>query len=964
MLKKLSKYLILVATLSACDRAPVEPVPVASGRPLFAIVSAISQISIGATSGCGILTDDNVTCWGAGYAATVPDGIGPIAQVSVGVGHACAIRSSEANVVCWGNPYVNEGMPASLGAVLQIDAGDYNTCVVKAADSSAVCWGFDQAGHTMVPAGLGAVREVSTGYSHTCAVRKDNTVACWGSIWSGAHTPPTGLNGVVQVSAGVLDTCARKSDQTVVCWGSSGSVHKTDIKQVDVGSTHACGLKTDDTVVCWGSSGEGAANPPAGKFNQISLGHSTSCAVTAAGSISCWGAHDFLASGTFKDVAAGSQHTCGIKTDSSLQCWGNLDASLQVPVGLGAVKQVSTGTAHTCVVKADDSVTCWGINWSGQVDVPADLGSVTQVSAGHNHTCAVKADGTLACWGRDPNEQWNGYPDLQATPPHDLGLVLQVSVGAFHTCATTVSDTVRCWGPSDHFGYIGGPASATGVEEVAAGAARTCALKNNGTVSCWGFSEYPTTASMPPVLDNVIQLAAGDNHTCALKANGTVTCWGDNAAGQASPPSWLGPVSRISAGSAHSCAVVNDGTVECWGNTVVTTHILPGATTPGNNIAVAPLDRATGTPAPVTLVFSHVTGGGTTTVTSASIGAGGGQTAPAGFRVGSPPTYYDVATTATFIGQVTLCFDYSGANYGNENNLKLLHHENGVWTNVTTSLDTTSNTICGTVTSLSPFLVAEQNVGPIVTSLELPAAPVPVVTNVTATAAFTDGNPNDTHTATIDWNDGSTSSGAVTESGGSGSANGSHTYTAPGVFAVVANVSDGDLAGTRSSSSDQPAYIVVYDPAGAFVTGGGWFDSPTNACAWSGCASGGSSVGKASFGFVSRYQRGATIPTGNTEFQFKAGGLTFRSTNYEWLVVAGARAQYKGQGQIAGDGETYGFLVTAIDGALPGGGGADRFRIKLWNRATGAIVYDNQLGQLEDSNAATTLGGGSIVIHR
>jgi len=126
----------------------------------------------------------------------------------------------------------------------------------------------------------------------------------------------------------------------------------------------------------------------------------------------------------------------------------------------------------------------------------------------------------------------------------------------------------------------------------------------------------------------------------------------------------------------------------------------------------------------------------------------------------------------------------------------------------------------------------------------------------------------------------------------------------------------------------------------------------------------GSATGKASFGFVSRYQKGATAPTGSTEFQFRDGGLTFHSTSYQWLVVAGARAQYKGEGEIAGAAGSYVFLITAIDGALAGGGGADRFRIKLWDKVTGAIVYDNQIGQPDDSGAATTLGSGSIVIHK
>jgi hypothetical protein len=38
--------------------------------------------------------------------------------------------------------------------------------------------------------------------------------------------------------------------------------------------------------------------------------------------------------------------------------------------------------------------------------------------------------------------------------------------------------------------------------------------------------------------------------------------------------------------------------------------------------------------------------------------------------------------------------------------------------------------------------------------------------------------------------------------------------------------------------------------------------------------------------------------------------LEFHSTSYQWLVVAGAKAQYKGSGTMNGSGE-YGFLLTA-----------------------------------------------------
>lgn len=121
-------------------------------------------------------------------------------------------------------------------------------------------------------------------------------------------------------------------------------------------------------------------------------------------------------------------------------------------------------------------------------------------------------------------------------------------------------------------------------------------------------------------------------------------------------------------------------------------------------------------------------------------------------------------------------------------------------------------------------------------------------------------------------------------------------------------------------------------------------------------------TGKASFGFVSKYQNGASVPTGNTEFQFKAGNLNFSSTSYEWLVVAGAKAQYKGVGTINGTG-SYRFMLTAIDGQINGGGGQDKFRIRIWSDG-GGLVYDNQINDTDSADPTTVLGGGNIVIHK
>jgi hypothetical protein len=48
--------------------------------------------------------------------------------------------------------------------------------------------------------------------------------------------------------------------------------------------------------------------------------------------------------------------------------------------------------------------------------------------------------------------------------------------------------------------------------------------------------------------------------------------------------------------------------------------------------------------------------------------------------------------------------------------------------------------------------------------------------------------------------------------------------------------------------------------------------------------------------------KSTSTSTGETEFQFKAGDLNFHSSAYDWLVVAGARAQFKGVGTINGAG--------------------------------------------------------------
>jgi len=219
---------------------------------------------------------------------------------------------------------------------------------------------------------------------------------------------------------------------------------------------------------------------------------------------------------------------------------------------------------------------------------------------------------------------------------------------------------------------------------------------------------------------------------------------------------------------------------------------------------------------------------------------------------------------------------------------------------------------------------------------------------VNLSASLTDPSSLDTLTCSVNWDDGYTETGTLA----AGVCIASHVYTAAGVYTIQMTGADDDT-GAKTAI----VMAVVYDPSEGFVTGGGWIESPAGAYIL-----GPSLAGRADFGFVSKYHKGATIPSGQTEFQFEAGSFYFESEAYDWLVVAGARAQFKGIGAVNGV-SGYSFLLTLTDGQINGGGGVDKFRIKVWDAS--GVVYDNMTGYPEDMDGANpqAIGGGSIVIH-
>jgi hypothetical protein len=272
--------------------------------------------------------------------------------------------------------------------------------------------------------------------------------------------------------------------------------------------------------------------------------------------------------------------------------------------------------------------------------------------------------------------------------------------------------------------------------------------------------------------------------------------------------------------------------------------------------------------------------------------------------------------------------------------------------------------------------------------IEPPDGVAALDTEIVVSAILTMPNLVHLEAAMWDWGDGSISSCApdsadctVEPEDGMQSTDfivgrvaGSHTYSQPGFYAVHLTVRD--IFGQFDTATFE--YLVVYDPDGGFVTGGGWIDSPADWCPFSDelCHQ---AEGKSTFSFTAEYKQGATVPTGNTQFQLNAGDLSFHWGSYHWLVVdaGGSLAVLRGFGRLNGelspDGDPYMFRLSVGDGS------PDTFSVSIedhyvhfgwyydfeaeiwregWHGHTDT-VYRQPYGTL----LPQPIGGSSIVVH-
>lgn len=186
-----------------------------------------------------------------------------------------------------------------------------------------------------------------------------------------------------------------------------------------------------------------------------------------------------------------------------------------------------------------------------------------------------------------------------------------------------------------------------------------------------------------------------------------------------------------------------------------------------------------------------------------------------------------------------------------------------------------------------------------------------------------------------------------------GTATGSYRFSAPGVYKLRMEITDqfGNMS-YASTSGDQEATIVIYDPMAGNAFGGGWFASPAGAL-----KSKPSATGKASFGFEVHYFKKATLPKGETRLEIKVGEFEFTALNFDYMSINGSRAQMMGIGKITGGQSGINFILTVIDN----GDATDYIRLKIYNKNNGEVFYDNQPGASDAASPTTPSGVQSVI---
>lgn len=181
-------------------------------------ITTATQIAVSTYTGCALLGDSTIKCWGRG--------------VSGELGNGASVDSM--------SPVTVSGISNATSVV----AGAYHFCA-GLSDNTVKCWGSNGVGtlgdnsytnrnSPVTVTGLTNVSSLVAGQYHNCALLSDTTVKCWGRGIHGqmgdgigadrltATTVP-GLTSVLSLHAGMSSntTCARFAGNVAKCWGNN-----------------------------------------------------------------------------------------------------------------------------------------------------------------------------------------------------------------------------------------------------------------------------------------------------------------------------------------------------------------------------------------------------------------------------------------------------------------------------------------------------------------------------------------------------------------------------------------------------------------------------------------------------------------------------------------------------------------------------------------------------------------------
>jgi alpha-tubulin suppressor-like RCC1 family protein len=320
-------------------------------------LSGVANVSVGLFHACAVKTDGTLWCWGRNQTFQLGHSAGDM---------TCSIPGSASTTPC--NPTPTQvTFPAGV-LIARVAAGSSSTCALAKTSGDVYCWGANGQGQlgqppsaaTAVPAkvpGLpGPAREVKLNMDHRpvgCALLADTTVWCWGDDAGGA----LGRDGGTDMDASGNPYGA---PQAVMVGASALS----GVATVQVGGGDVCVLKTDGTVWCWGANDYGVVGNGTSNANSVpqqvasglptvvtalSMRDFNALALDATGNVYSWGRANI---GAIGDGTLNGDAQCGATCKAT---------PIKLPT-IANVSQIAAGEGSSTLVKADGTVWAWGGN--------------------------------------------------------------------------------------------------------------------------------------------------------------------------------------------------------------------------------------------------------------------------------------------------------------------------------------------------------------------------------------------------------------------------------------------------------------------------------------------------------------------------------------------------------------------------------------------------------------------------